>query len=65
MSREIVDGRPGQKHGAYIEPITAVCGGLDCVGARNVERIGECGDGCCTIYRCLVCRDEFRVEWPQ
>lgn len=66
MPREIVDGRPGQRHGAYGGTSQDLrCGGLDCTGGRNVQRDGDgCADGCCSDYRCQVCGERFRVEWP-
>ncbi len=34
------------------------------VCTKGLEEVGECGDGCCTKYRCLACGKRFTVEWP-
>ena len=31
---------------------------------ESIEEEGECSQGCCTYYRCKLCGDSFKVEWP-
>lgn len=39
--------------------------GADCAHPQaQVERVGECGLGCCTDYHCTACGTRFRFEWP-
>lgn len=60
--KEIVDGSPGRKHGAWIED--SKCGGRSCDGKTPAEYVGSCPEGCCDDYRCRICGEVFRIEWP-
>lgn len=31
---------------------------------KTIVNIGDCGTGCCDDYKCTVCGQEFRIEWP-
>lgn len=59
---EIVGHDVNAKHGMWIEG--ASVGTHDCHGGREVEYVGDCGEGCCSYYRCNVCGAGFKVEWP-
>jgi hypothetical protein len=34
-----------------------------CCPSMQPEEIGDCGEGCCTDYRCRSCRRTWRREW--
>lgn len=34
-----------------------------CCGQTMVEA-GGCGQGCCDDYRCAICGETIRIEWP-
>lgn len=37
---------------------------LSCEKKEPLSKVGDCGLGCCSDYRCPDCGKEFRVEWP-
>jgi hypothetical protein len=34
-----------------------------CCAAMDPEEVGDCGEGCCTDYRCRNCGRSWRHEW--
>lgn len=34
-----------------------------CCGVKMVDD-GGCGQGCCDDYKCSVCGETVRIEWP-
>jgi hypothetical protein len=53
----------------YVSPDGQAVGSIehdpDCLHPQDqVERVGECAQGCCTDYHCTACGTRFRFEWP-
>jgi hypothetical protein len=53
----------------YFDPESGVAGSIEhdpnCRHPSDQRtRVGGCGDGCCTDYRCGACDTTFRFEWP-
>lgn len=56
----------GYHRGAKDPECGRVLMSFDCrtVSTEGVEDRGNCGDGCCTYYRCLRCGYRWTIEWP-